>query len=222
MDRAQTRRLGLTVGGGVVVLAVSVVGAVFVLHRDHASTAPPPASTGGLVVQMGQPDTTAKIDPQQPLRCFVGGQFVGLKTLADCARQNGVATQALDVGVDQTGALAAANKAGAMLTPLPPAASESAASPTDVGGDGGGHAPVGDCLRYAGGGWREVSAGLSLSACVQSLYQGHCERPGGASYGRWQNQTLRLVPHRVEISSDNKGFQLLVQQVDAGCVIGEF
>jgi hypothetical protein len=218
MDRAQSGRLWLALGGGVAVLAVSVALAFAVLHREHAPAAAPPASASGLVVQMDQPGDT-KIDPKQPLRCFVNGQFVGLESLADCAHKNGVATQALDVGVDQTGALAAADQPGTVLTPLPPAASTGDQSLGDVAAD---HAPVGDCLRYATGGWREVSAGLSLSACVQSLYQGHCERPGGASYGRWQNQTLRLVPHRVETSNDNKTFQLLVQQTDAGCAIADF
>jgi hypothetical protein len=218
MDRAQSGRLWLALGGGVAVLAVSVALAFVVLHREHAPTAAPPASASGLVVQMAQPGDT-KIDPKQPLRCFVNGQFVGLESLADCARKNGVATQALDVGVDQTGALAAADQPGTVLTPLPPAAATADPSLGEVAAD---HAPVGDCLRYAAGGWREVSAGLSLSACVQSLYQGHCERPGGASYGRWQSQTLRLVPHRVETSSDNKTFQLLVQQADSGCAIADF
>lgn len=221
MDGAPSGRLWLTIGGGAAVLAVSLTAAVILLRGEQASKAPPPASTGGLVVQMDQPRTDVKIDPKQPLRCFVNGQFVGLESLADCAKKNGVATQALDVGVDQTGALAAADQGGAVLTPLPPsaAAPAQASAPDGVTADLG---PVGDCLRYSAGGWREVSAGLTLSACVQSLFQGQCERPDGAAYGRWQNQTLRLAPHRVEISSDNKTFKLLVQQTDAGCAIGDF
>ncbi|WP_204276711.1 hypothetical protein, partial [Klebsiella aerogenes] len=51
-----------------------------------------------------------------------------------------------------------------------------------------------------------------LGACVQALFAGKCERTGGASYGRWGEQTLRLVPGRVEQSSDNKSFRLLVEQ----------
>jgi hypothetical protein len=66
------------------------------------------------------PRRRRKLDPARPLRCFVSGQFVGEITLAECARKNGVATGALDVGVDETGALAAADEAGALLTPLPP------------------------------------------------------------------------------------------------------
>ena len=48
------------------------------------------------------------------------GQLVGEETLADCAKRNGVATEALDIGVDQTGQLAAANQNNAMATPLAP------------------------------------------------------------------------------------------------------
>ena len=60
---------------------------------------------------------------------------------------------------------------------------------------------------------------MGLNACVQALFAGRCEKSGGASYGRWGAQTVRLVPHRVEISSDNKSFRTLVEQADAGCSI---
>jgi len=212
-------RLLLSVGGGVVVLALAVGAAVFVVRKDHGPKAPPPAATGGLVVQMGRSDD-AKLDPSKPLRCFVNGQFEGNETLADCAKKNGVATEALDVGVDQTGALAAANQAGAALTPLPPssevvdgAAAAQAAAPTG---------PVGECWRYSANTWRKAGDAMALNACVQMLFAGHCEKPGGASYGRWMGQTVRLVPHRVEISSDNKSFRSVVEQPDGACAIPEF
>lgn len=218
MAGAPDRRLILTVGGGLVVAALAVGGALFVVRHDRPS-APPPASVGGLVVQMGRPED-AKLDPQKPLRCFVGGQFVGLETLADCARKNGVATEALNVGVDQTGALAAVDKGGPAVTPLPPAGDDAApvasAQPAASGG------LAGECWRYAGGDWRKVGDGLTLSACVQTLFAGHCEKPGGASYGRWMGQTIRLVPHAIEISADNKSFKPVVQQADAGCQIPDF
>jgi hypothetical protein len=222
MARPLDRTLLLTVGGGVVVLAVALGAAVFVVRRDHGPRPPPPASTSGLIVQMGRSDD-AKLDPKKPLRCFVNGQFEGLETLADCAKKNGVATEALDVGVDQTGALAAADQAGANLTPLPPAddqaqAVDGASSSAAVAV----HGPASECWRYASGAWRKVGDGLTLDACVQLLYAGHCEKSGGASYGRWMGQTLRLVPHRVEISSDNKTFRLVVEQPDGGCVIPDF
>src|SRR5581483_9077991 len=136
------------------------------------STAPPPASTGGLIVQTGRPDD-AQIDPGKPLRCFVNGQFIGMETLGDCAQKNGVATQAMDVGIDQTGALAAGGGTdGTPLTPLPPSSGEipedsAAAAAAPVAPAPVARGPSGDCLRYAGG-WRKVGAGLSLSACVQA------------------------------------------------------
>jgi hypothetical protein len=206
------RRLVLAIGGGVVVLAIAVIGAVIVVKRDDSKPkTPPPASTGGLVVQMGRSDD-AKVDPKKPLRCFVGGQFVGLETLQDCAQKNGVATEALDVGVDQTGALAAANSASANITPLPPAES---------GVDSAVPAVAGECWRYASGAWRKMGDGMALGACVQLLFAGHCEKPGGASYGRWMGQTVRLVPHRVEISADNKSFKPVTEQ-DDNCAITAF
>jgi hypothetical protein len=215
------RRLALTIGGGVVVLAVALVGALVVVRRDHGPRPPPPASTSGLVVQMGRSDD-AKLNPKKPLRCFVNGQFVGLETLSDCAKKNGVATEALDVGVDQTGALAAANQAGATITPLPPAADQASADAAAGGASPAARAPAGECWRYAGGVWRKAGDGLGLNACVQLLFAGHCEKPGGASYGRWMGQTIRLVPHRVEISSDNKTFRPMVEQADASCAIPDF
>jgi hypothetical protein len=215
MDSARTRTLLLTLGGGVAVLLISLAVALFILRREPASKAPPPASTGGLVVQMGAPEDV-KPDPKTPLRCFVNGQFTGLATLADCARKNGVATRALDVGIDQSGALAAANQAGTVLTPLPPPAAVQGAVQPSAG------AASGDCLRYAASGWRKLAEGVSLDACLQALFAGHCERAGGASYGRWQSQTLRLVPHRIEISSDNKSFRTLTEQADSSCTSADF
>jgi hypothetical protein len=208
------RRLFLTIGGGAVVLAVAVGGALFVVRRDDAQPkTPPPASTSGLVVQMGRSDD-AKVDPKKPLRCFVNAKFVGLDTLQDCAQKNGVATEALDVGVDQTGALAAANSAGATITPLPPAQDQPAP-------DAAAPAAAGECWRYASAGWRKMGDGMALGACVELLFAGHCEKPGEASYGRWMGQTIRLVPHKVEISADNKNFKSVADQ-DDNCAIAAF
>jgi hypothetical protein len=210
----------LLIGGAVLALAAGVAIAFGLMrgHRNEAVT--PPASQAGLVIDSSAQED-GKLDPARPLRCFVGGQPVGELTLADCARRNGVATDALDVGLDESGALAAANQAGAMLTPLPPAAEaapvEAApaeapaaeAPPADV-------QPVrgssGACWRYKDNQWQRLPGDMSLSACLTTLYGGHCERPGGATYGRWSQQTLRLVPGRVEISGDNRRFRTLVQQ----------
>jgi len=226
MEWLQDRRLLLTIGGGVLALLISLGVAIGLVARDRKPPAPPPASVGGLVVQMGQPDN-AKLDPAQPLRCFVGGQFEGMETLADCAKKNGVATKALDVGVDPNGALTAANGVDADLAPLPPAdatqaESPTAAAPAQSAPVQGPRGPAADCLRYGGGGWHKAGDGLTLSACVQALYSGRCVKSGEAAYGRWGTQTLRLVPHRVETSNDNRSFRNLVDQDDASCTIGEF
>jgi hypothetical protein len=61
---------------------------------------------------------------------------------------------------------------------------------------------------------------MSLAACVQALYSGTCVRPGEANYGRWGDTTLRLVPRRVEQSTDNNRFRTLAQQ-DRNCQFPE-
>jgi hypothetical protein len=68
------------------------------------------------------------------------------------------------------------------------------------------------CWRYAGGEWRKQPGEITLNACVQQLYGGKCERPGGATYGRWGDETLRRVPGRVESSSDNRTFHSIIEQ----------
>lgn len=226
MNWLQDRRLLLTVGGGVVALLVSLGLAFAIVYHDHESQKAPPASVGGLVVQMGPPQD-ARLDPRQPLRCFVGGQFIGLETLNDCAQKNGVATNSLDVGVDPNGALAAAGDADANLTPLPPSDAVAADQPSVAEQaqsvvSPGARPPAGDCLRYGGAGWRRVAGNLTLGACVQALFAGVCEKPGGAAYGRWMTQTLRLEPHRVEASTDNVNFHFLTAQADVGCTIADF
>ena len=221
MEFLKDRRIVLAIGAGVAVL-LGVILAVVAMSGGKSKT-PPPASQTGLVVEIGREDD-GKLDPARPLRCFVSGVFVGEITLAECARKNGVATGALDVGVDETGALAAADVAGTVLTPLPPAPVEvmpnpssvsvpaPSATPTQTSG------PTRACWRYVGAEWRRMPGDVGLNACVQTLFAGRCERPGGATYGRWGEQTLRLVPGRVEASADNRSFQTLVEQ-PASCAI---
>ena len=116
MEFLKDRRVIALVGAGVaLVLGVVVAWAIF--SHSRAPVGPPPASQGGLAVVSGR-DDDAKLDPKRPLRCFVGGQFVGELPLAVCAQRNGVATGALDVGLDPSGALAAATNGAAPLTPL--------------------------------------------------------------------------------------------------------
>jgi hypothetical protein len=204
--------------GGAAALAV-VLGlgmAALIMMRDPGSKSPPPASKGGLVVEEGNTDPV--LDPGRPLRCFVGGQLAGTMTLAECARKNGVATRALDLGVDATGALAAASDSGPVVQSLTPAQAQvvplnapPAAPPAATPVATGAGEPTAPCWKRDSD-WRRMPSDLSLSACVQALYAGHCVKAGDAAYGRWGLETLRLVPRRVEISSDNRTFRALVDQ----------
>ena len=89
---------------------------------------------------------------------------------------------------------------------------DAAASEGDPGDVDAPPADLQPCQRFAGGRWRQTSGGMELNACVRSLFSGHCERQGGAAYGRWGEQTLRLVTGRVEVSDDNQSFRLLAVQ----------
>jgi len=205
----------LAVGAGVAILAAIILALVF--GRGDPSPEAPPAAKGGLTVDVAEAPT---LEPTRELRCFVDGQFVGMATLSDCARRNGLATEALDVGLDETGALAAAPTAAfappptlpAQVTVLPPEPSVTTPVPSVQPAQQGGSA----CLRHTGSDWRSLSNNMSLNACVQALYAGTCVRPGDAQYGRWGETTLRLVPRRVEQSSDNVRFRTLAEQ-DRNC-----
>ena len=209
------RTLLALVGGALALLAGLIIANVMVNKGKDEKPSAPPASKGGLVVETGAPDD-GRLDPAKPLRCFVAGQYAGEMTLADCAKRNGVATGALYVGVDEAGNLAAADQAGTMLTPLPPQPEAvtplNPAPTTPVQAPTATNAPAGGCWRYVDGGWRKLPNDLTLNACVQTLFAGRCERPGGATYGRWMQQTLRLVPGRVEVSGDNRSFRPLAEQ----------
>ena len=226
MDFLKDRRIILGGGAGLALLAGLGIAVALMAGHDKKPTEEPPASRGGLIVETGRADDT-KLDPARPLRCFVGGTFVGEITLAQCAKKNGVATGGLDVGVDETGALAAADQAGTLLTPLPPppAATPSVpATPTQPASapvaptSASANAPLGGCWRYSGAEWRRLPGDITLNACAQQLFNGRCEKPGGATYGRWGEQTLRLVPGRVEISSDNRSFHAAFEQ-STNCTI---
>lgn len=215
------RPTGLLIAGGALALVAGVGIATALLTRGQGEGAAPAASQGGLVIDSSAMDE--RLDPARPLRCFVAGQLVGELTLADCAQRNGVATGALDVGVDETGALAAAEQAGTVLTPLPPQgepppAAQAETPPEEVAPPIRAQAPAAltpagaACWRYADNQWRKLPNDLTLGGCVQTLFAGRCERPGGATYGRWSQQTLRLMPGRVEVSGDNRSFRPLYEQ----------
>ncbi|TAJ66957.1 hypothetical protein [Brevundimonas sp.] len=213
----QDNRLLIAIGAGLAVVAAVVIALIFSGGRDR-SPEPPPAAQGGLTVDVAD---APELNTTRELRCFVDGQFVGMATLTDCARRNGLATDALDVGIDETGALAAAPTAAFAPPPSAPPVelteaeqpSLTAPQPVEPSAQPASGAA---CLRHTGSDWRSLSSNMSLNACVQALYAGTCVRPGEALYGRWGDVTLRLVPRRVEQSSDNTRFRTLAEQ-DRSC-----
>ncbi|PXA75500.1 hypothetical protein DMC25_24535, partial [Caulobacter sp. D4A] len=93
-----------------------------------------------------------------------------------------------------------------------------ATTPAASGATSAPSAPLAVCQRYLGGQWNKLPGEITQNACIQQLFAGKCERPGGATYGRWGDETLRLLPGRVEASSDNRSFHLVVEQA-ASCAI---
>ena len=203
-------------GGGAAALLLGLGAALILVSRAPKPSGPPPASKAGLVVEQGSDDSP--VDLGRPLRCFVGGRMVGEMTLADCAKKNGVATKALDLGVDATGGLAAASDTGPVVQPLtpqqaqqvptqgPPVAPPGVAPVASTAG-----APTAPCWRRDAD-WRRLPTDLTLNACVQALYAGRCVKPGETAYGRWGEETLRLFQRRIEASADNRTFRPLVDQ----------
>lgn len=208
-------RILIAIGAAAAVVIAVIVGLLMTRGGDEPA-APPPAAQGGLTVAVAD---APGLDSTRELRCYVNGQFVGMATLTDCARRNGLATDALDVGIDATGALVAAPTAS--LTPPPSAPpvelteTQPEVAPVESTQPAQSTQPVAagsQCLRYTGSDWRTLSSGMTLNQCVQALYAGTCVRPGEAQYGRWGETTLRLVPRRVEQSPDNNRFRLLADQ----------
>lgn len=216
-------RVVLAIGAGIALIAGLGIG-LFIMTRDHGSNTPPPASKGGLVVEMGSVDEAPSASGRQ-LRCFVGGQFVGMASLAQCAKKNGVSAQGLDVGLDANGALAAADGAGVVVTPIAPeqlkanpkADALSATLEPKSDAPEAKKPAVAACIRFNSGEWRKVGDDLELNSCARTLFDGKCEKDGSASYGRWGTQTLRLVTGKIEQSADNKSFAILVEQTMPGC-----
>jgi len=203
----------IVVGGGIAAaLVAGLVVAMAIGAGGKNPATPPPASRGGLVVEVGRDDL--KLDATRKLSCYVNGQSVGMTTMAECASRNGIASGQLDVGIDQSGEMAF-GEMGAALTPLPPEAAAAPITPLPIAPSTSTamveRGPTATCWRYSDRVWARV-ADMSLGACVSSLFDGRCERPGAATYGRWGEQTLRLVPGRVEQSGDNRSFRTLVEQ----------
>ncbi len=216
------RRVAIAAAAGAVALVAGLGVIVGLAVRGRHQ--PPPAagsdSPHSLQVEMGKEDPG--LEAKRPLRCFVGGQFVGMLTLSDCARKNGVAPGGLDVGVDPTGAVAAATGDSSVLQPLPgvPAPPTDAPAGAEVAASSAlpASTATGACWRYSGD-WRRVSDEMGLSACIQALFAGRCERPGAAEFGRWNSDTLRLVTGRVELSTDNRTFRPVAAQSPGDCAI---
>jgi hypothetical protein len=215
MELLKDRRAVALAGMGLALLAGLAIAALLLL-RGRGASEPPPASQGGLVVQTGR-DDDVKLDERRPLRCFVNGQLVGQLRLSECAKRNGVASGALDVGLDPSGALAATNGASSQITPLPPGEATSDV-PSGAPGEALAQAPadsglaptrVAGCWLYADSGWSRVPADLTLSACLRTLYPDRCDGGGPPVYGRWADRTLRLLDGRIEISPDNRNFHVL-------------
>jgi hypothetical protein len=215
------RNTVLALGAGLAILA-GVVIAILMVGRNKPAEAPP-ADRGQLSVDVAEAPT---LDPSRKLRCYVNGQFVGETSLSDCARKNGVSAQSLDVGLDESGALVAAQTASLAPPPVLPPVSLTDEGPLDTtaptveehpsvapedAGDDFDIAPTpaqgSACLRFTGSDWRQLSPGTSLETCKRLLFEGQCVHPGEANYGRWGDQTLRLVPGRIEQSSDNRRFR---------------
>jgi hypothetical protein len=214
MELFKDRRAVALVGMGLALLAGLAI-AAFLMLRHRGVSEPPPASQGGLIVQTGR-DDDVKLDEGRPLRCFVNGQLVGDLKLSECAKRNGVASGALDVGLDPTGALAAAHGDSGQLTPLPPPEASSDAEPQSPSGAAN-EAPSGvqsgarvaACWLYTDASWSRVPEDLTLDACLRTLYPDRCARGGPPVYGRWGDRTLRLVDGRIDISPDNRNFRVL-------------
>jgi hypothetical protein len=221
MELPKDRRVVVLAGMGLALFAGLAIALLMIAgRRGDAGGEAPPASQGGLVVQTGR-DDDIKLDPRRPLRCFVDGKLAGELTVSDCARRNGVASGALDVGLDPSGALAASNGASSHITPLPPAPVAAAAGTADAPpeADGAGisqSAAVAACWRYGDAEWTRAPEDMTLSACVKGLYADECDTAGPPVYGRWGDRTLRLLAGRVEISPDNRYFRVLAAR-NPGC-----
>ena len=214
MNALQDRRVIAALGGVIVLLLALLIG-VFVLrsHRkDEAPFRPPPAACRSSRDRR----TTA---PAPASRCAASwaASSSAWRRWATARRRTEVASQALDVGLDPaTGAVT--NPSGSLAPPpAAPAAPVASSAPSqeadaDEGGSQQPAVPAGECLRYNGDGWRAAGTGVTVGQCVRTLYEGRCARPGEAVYGRWGQQTLRLIPGRVEMSGDNRNFHPLMQQ----------
>jgi hypothetical protein len=147
----------------------------------------------------------------------------GEMTLADCAKRNGVATGSLDVGIDEAGNLAAADQAGALLTPLPPRPEPVTAAVAPPGAVV--PAPAAPPQRARG----QLLA-LRRRRVAQAAERTHAQRlrsdpvrrplrtPGRSDLWPLDVPDPASAPGKVEVSGDNRSFRLLAEQA-ANCSI---
>jgi len=198
--------IGAIVG---IVLCVGVGLVGLALRADDDNVSIPIGQSGGLVVQTGR-DDDVKLDEKRPLRCFVNGQFAGEITLSDCAKRNGVAKGAMDVGLDASGALAASG-AGGPITPMPPSSAAGTSGGDTASRDLAQAASTSDasaaCWRVDSGQWTRVGDAMGLEECVMAIAPDPCEPLPAGPLGRWGARTLRSMKGRVGILGPHGVFQ---------------
>jgi hypothetical protein len=101
------------------------------------------------------------------------------------------------------------------VAPLPDLGPVGPGQPAAVPGQ---QAQFSPCISHGPNGWTTVSEAAPLAVCVTLLFDGRCEQPGNARYGRWGEQTVRLVPGKIEIAVDGQTFTTLADQ-GANCTI---
>src|SRR4051812_19008734 len=92
----------VVIGAGVA-LAVAAGVCLALMLGARGKPADETAAGKSLVIKVGD---DGKLEATRELPCYVNGQSIGMATQAKCAQRNGVSSGQLDVGIDQTGALA--------------------------------------------------------------------------------------------------------------------
>ena len=123
-SRPPSRAITLAVGG--LALGLVLTASVLALGQKP-ETKPQPRAEAMLRVRTDDQRATG-IKPAQPLPCFVGGHLLGNLPLNECARQNGVASGPLDVGIGPAGGSLPPPRQ--MATSAPPRLVAQAAAPT--------------------------------------------------------------------------------------------
>ncbi|MEI9890193.1 MAG: hypothetical protein WDN45_05805 [Caulobacteraceae bacterium] len=203
-------------GGGVIALLLGLGVAAVFASKAPKSSGPPPASQGGLVVEQGKDDSAPRSRPSAALlRRRQDGRRDDPGRLRQAQRRGhpGAGPR----GRRHRGPGRRQRRRSGAADPDPrrgPAGPRRRSAPGPAGvapvASGPG-APTAPCWKREAD-WRRLPTDLTLNACVQALYAGRCVKTGEALYGRWGEETLRLVPRRVEASSDNRTFRPLADQ----------